>query len=204
MVTTVRSLGLQGISGYEVTVECFLSGGLPAFDVVGLGDTAVKEARERVRAAIKNCGAKFPVSRITMNLAPADVRKEGPVYDLPLLIALLKATGQLNVNTDDCIFAGELSLSGKAIATSGSYEIYYDASRRHHHLINPASGFSPAVGSVSVVAGTAMEADTLATALSILPPTDALKLVQGLPGRECCILSPDGCIHTSQGWASFA
>ena len=61
MVTTVRSLGLQGISGYEVTVECFLSGGLPAFDVVGLGDTAVKEARERVRAAIKNCGAKFPV-----------------------------------------------------------------------------------------------------------------------------------------------
>ena len=67
MVTTVRSLGLQGISGYEVTVECFLSGGLPAFDVVGLGDTAVKEARERVRAAIKNCGAKFPVSRITVN-----------------------------------------------------------------------------------------------------------------------------------------
>ena len=101
-------------------------------------------------------------------------------------------------------YAGELSLSGKAIATSGSYEIYYDASRRHHHLINPASGFSPAVGSVSVVAGTAMEADTLATALSILPPTDALKLVQGLPGRECCILSPGGYIYTSPGWASFA
>ena len=76
MVTTVRSLGLQGISGYEVTVECFLSGGLPAFDVVGLGDTAVKEARERVRAAIKNCGAKFPVSRITVNLAPANLKKD--------------------------------------------------------------------------------------------------------------------------------
>ncbi|MFR4119336.1 MAG: FAD:protein FMN transferase [Bilophila wadsworthia] len=100
-------------------------------------------------------------------------------------------------------YAGELRFPA-AIATSGSYEIYYDASRRHHHLINPASGFSPAVGSVSVVAGTAMEADTLATALSILPPTDALKLVQGLPGRECCILSPDGCIYTSPGWASFA
>ena len=83
MVTTVRSLGLQGISGYEVTVECFLSGGLPAFDVVGLGDTAVKEARERVRAAIKNCGAKFPVSRITVNLAPANLKKEGTVYDHP-------------------------------------------------------------------------------------------------------------------------
>ena len=85
--------------------------------------------------------------------------------------------------------AGELSLSGKATATSGSYEIYYDASRRHHHLINPVSGFSPAVGSVSVVAGTAMEADILATALSILPPSDALKLVQGLPGREASAFS---------------
>ena len=75
MVVTVRSLGLNGISGYEVSVECFLSGGLPAFDIVGLPDTAVKEARERVRAAVKNCGAKYPVSRITVNLAPAGRRK---------------------------------------------------------------------------------------------------------------------------------
>ena len=67
----------SGISGYEVTVECFLSGGLPAFDIVGLGDTAVKESRERVRAAVKNCGVKFPVSRITVNLAPAGLKKEG-------------------------------------------------------------------------------------------------------------------------------
>ena len=81
MVTAVRSLGLQGISGYEVTVECFLSGGLPAFDIVGLGDTAVKESRERVRAAVKNCGVKFPVSRITVNLAPAGLKKEGTLYD---------------------------------------------------------------------------------------------------------------------------
>lgn len=63
MVTAVRSLGLAGIAGYEVTAECFLSGGLPAFDIVGLPDAAVREARERVRAAVKNCGAKFPVSR---------------------------------------------------------------------------------------------------------------------------------------------
>ena len=83
MVVTIKSLGLQGIKGYEVTVECALSGGLPAFDVVGLPDTAVKESRERVRAAIKGCGAKFPVSRITINLAPAALRKEGTVYDLP-------------------------------------------------------------------------------------------------------------------------
>lgn len=75
MVTTVRSLGLSGIAGYEVTAECFLSGGLPAFDIVGLPDAAVREARERVRAAVKNCGAKFPVSRITVNLAPAGTKR---------------------------------------------------------------------------------------------------------------------------------
>ena len=91
-------------------------------------------------------------------------------------------------------------------ATSGSYDFHYDASRRHHHLINPASGFSPAVGSVSVVAGTAMEADTLATALSILPPTDALKLVQGLPVVSVAFLSPGGYIIPRQDVAdtSFA
>ena len=77
MVVTVRSLGLTGIRGSEVTVECFLSGGLPAFDVVGLPDAAVRESRERVRAAIKACGARFPVSRITVNLAPASQRKGG-------------------------------------------------------------------------------------------------------------------------------
>lgn len=79
MVTTVRSLGLTGIAGYEVAAECFLSGGLPAFDIVGLPDAAVREARERVRAAVKNCGAKFPVSRITVNLAPAGTKKAGTV-----------------------------------------------------------------------------------------------------------------------------
>ena len=77
MVVTIRSLGLQGIAGYEVSVECVLSGGLPAFDVVGLPDAAVKESRERVRAAIRNCGAQFPVSRITINLAPAVAAERG-------------------------------------------------------------------------------------------------------------------------------
>ena len=85
MVVTVRSLGLGGISGYEVSAECFLSGGLPAFDVVGLPDAAVREARERVRAAVKNCGARFPVSRITVNLAPAGQKKAGTFYDLRFL-----------------------------------------------------------------------------------------------------------------------
>ena len=74
MVVTVRSLGLNGIAGYAVSAECFLSGGLPAFDIVGLPDAAVREARERVRAAVKNCGAKFPVSRITIVVSVDDER----------------------------------------------------------------------------------------------------------------------------------
>ena len=109
MVVTVRSLGLSGISGYEVSVECFLSGGLPAFDVVGLPDAAVRESRERVRAAIKACGAKFPVSRITVNLAPAGQRKEGTVYDLPILLGILIAAEELKGLPEDAAFRGSLS-----------------------------------------------------------------------------------------------
>ena len=119
MVVTVRSLGLTGIRGYEVTVECFLSGGLPAFDVVGLPDAAVKESRERVRAAVKNCGAKFPVSRITVNLAPARVRKEGTLYDLPILLGILAAAEELKPLPEDAAFLGELSLTGALRPVTG-------------------------------------------------------------------------------------
>ena len=119
MVTTVRSLGLTGVSGYEVTVECMLSGGLPAFDVVGLPDAAVKEARERVRAAVKNCGAQFPVSRITVNLAPARLRKEGTVYDLPILLGIMAASGEVRTLPQDAAFLGELSLTGTLRPVTG-------------------------------------------------------------------------------------
>ena len=119
MVTTVRSLGLSGIAGYEVTAECFLSGGLPAFDIVGLPDAAVREARERVRAAVKNCGAKFPVSRITVNLAPAGTKKAGTVYDLPIFVGVLAAAGELPVPAKDAAFIGELSLTGALRGVAG-------------------------------------------------------------------------------------
>lgn len=112
MVVTVRSLGLNGIEGYEVSAECFLSGGLPAFDIVGLPDAAVREARERVRAAVKNCGAKFPISRITVNLAPAGQKKAGTVYDLPIFVGILAAGGDLPPLPIDAAFLGELSLTG--------------------------------------------------------------------------------------------
>ena len=118
-MVTVRSLGLSGISGYEVSVECFLSGGLPAFDVVGLPDAAVRESRERVRAAIKACGARFPVSRITVNLAPAGQRKEGTVYDLPILLGILTAAEELKGLPADAAFLGELSLTGALRPVTG-------------------------------------------------------------------------------------
>ena len=88
MFCKVRSLGLHGVTGYEVTAECDLSSGLPNFSIVGLPDASVSEARDRVRAAVKNAGFTFPVSRITVNLAPADRKKGGTVYDLPILLAL--------------------------------------------------------------------------------------------------------------------
>ena len=119
MFCHVRSLGLQGLNGYEVLAECDLSNGLPAFDVVGLPDAAVKEARNRVRSAAKNCGFSFPVSRITVNLAPADRRKAGTVYDLPMLVGILAAGGQLPPLPAGAAFVGELSLAGALRPVTG-------------------------------------------------------------------------------------
>ncbi len=129
MVSRTRSLGLQGIGGYEVSVECFLSNGLPNFDVVGLPDTAVKEARDRVRAAIKNCGMKFPVSRVTVNLAPADTRKAGTIYDLPILLGILVCTGELKPLPADAAFLGELSLAGALRPVRGALPMALAAKR---------------------------------------------------------------------------
>ena len=129
MVSKVRSLGLQGIGGYEVGVECFLSGGLPGFDVVGLPDAAVKEARDRVRAAIKTAGLKFPVSRLTVNLAPADTRKAGTVYDLPMALGILVCTGLLKPLPPDAAFLGELSLAGALRGVRGALPMALGAKR---------------------------------------------------------------------------
>ncbi len=104
---------------FPVTVEADISTGMPRFDVVGLPDSAVSESRDRVRSSIKNCGFTFPVSRITVNLAPADRRKEGPVYDLAMLITLLLASDQLNADTRGYAFIGELSLDGKVRHVNG-------------------------------------------------------------------------------------
>ena len=129
MLFKVRSMGLKGVNGYEVAAECDLSSGLPAFDVVGLADTAVKEARERVRSAVKNCGFSFPVSRITVNLAPADLRKAGTAYDLPILVAILGASGQIPALSGHCAFLGELSLAGAVRPVAGMLPMALAAKR---------------------------------------------------------------------------
>lgn len=112
MFAKAKSLGIYGMDAFSVIVEADLSKGLPRFEIVGLPDAAVKESRERVRASIKNCRYDFPVSRITVNIAPADIKKEGPLYDLPVFIAVLAATGQIKGGVDDYAFVGELSLAG--------------------------------------------------------------------------------------------
>ena len=119
MLSHIRSLGFQGVGGYAVDVECYVTNGMPGFEIVGLPDTAVKEARERVRAAIRNNGMRFPVSRLTVNLAPADQRKAGTLYDLPVLLGILSATGEIRRIPDTAAFLGEVSLAGEVRPVPG-------------------------------------------------------------------------------------
>ena len=121
MISRLDSFGLEGIAGVPVSVECYITSGLPAFEIVGLPDTAVKEARERVRAAIRNSGFKFPVSRITVNLAPANMKKSGSLYDLPILLGILAATEVCRIPTEQSAFLGELSLEA---TLAGNITVY--------------------------------------------------------------------------------
>ena len=129
MLARIRSFGVKGIGGYEVTVECYVTNGLPSFNVVGLPDAAVKEARERVRAAAKSNGFHLPASRITVNLAPADTKKAGTVYDLPIFLGLLAAQGSISQPGPDKAFFGELSLGGELRPVSGALPMALEAVR---------------------------------------------------------------------------
>lgn len=120
MLSQVNSSAVLGIDSYIVEVEVDISSGLPRFDIVGLPDAAVQESRERVRSAVKNSGLEFPMKRITINLAPADVRKEGPSFDLPIAIGILAATSQIEPEAlENTIVVGELSLDGSVRPVSG-------------------------------------------------------------------------------------
>ena len=119
MLAKVSSCAVVGLGGEVVEVEVDISQGLPAFSIVGLPDTAVQEAKERVRSAVRNSGHDFPLKRITVNLAPADLRKEGPAYDLPIAVGILMASGQVPASDNFAVYLGELSLDGQLRHTTG-------------------------------------------------------------------------------------
>lgn len=169
MFCRLNSVGLYGIESYMVEVEADVSGGLPAFDIVGLPDTAVKESRDRVRSAIKNNNYNFPLGRITVNLAPADVRKEGSLYDLPTFIAILAATNQLRPPQADAAFIGELALNGQVRPVKGLLAMAIQAQRQGvKHFFVPAQNAAEA----SVVQG-----------IGIYPVESVRQLMDHLQGR---------------------
>ena len=131
MLAILSSCGLSGIDGYAVDVEVNLAHGMPMFDIVGLPDASVKESRERVRAALKNGGFQFPAERLTVNLAPADLKKEGPSYDLPIALGILCCMGVIDAETvrDVCVF-GELSLDGSVRPVRGALPMVISARER--------------------------------------------------------------------------
>lgn len=169
MICSVHTMGLNGIIGSHIRVECYISNGLPAFDIVGLPDTAVKEARERVRAAAKTSGFRFPNSRITVNLAPANLKKSGTHYDLPILIGLLAATGSVSRPKYNSALFGELSLDGQIRPISGMLPLAIAAKRE---------GFE----TLYVPAENAAEA-TLARGPAIIPVRTLRELVDHLNGE---------------------
>lgn len=170
MFSRINSMGIFGMNSYMVQVEADISQGLPRFDIVGLPDAAVSESKSRVHAAIKNIGFAFPVSRITINLAPADTKKEGSLYDLPILIALLRAGKQLDCDTHSCAFIGEVSLDGFVRRVNGVLPMVIAAQK---------SG----IKTVFVPAGNAAESSVV-KGIDVIPVGKVEDLIKHLRGEE--------------------
>ena len=170
MICSVRTLGVNGISGSLVMAESYISNGLPNFEIVGLPDTAVKEARNRVRAAARSSGMSFPISRITVNLAPASLRKSGTHYDLPILLSILAASGAVRRPSSTCAFLGEVSLDGQVRPVSGVLPMALAAKRE-------------GIETLFVPEENAPEA-TLARGPAIIPVKSVAQLAAHLSGEE--------------------
>lgn len=145
MLSKIMSFALSGLEGVPVEVETDINKGMVSYDLVGLPDAAVKESKERVRSAIKNSALCFPVNKITINLAPADIKKEGSHYDLPLAVSILKASDQLTAKTDGIIFLGELALDGGLRPVTGILPILISAKAKGYtRFIIPAANSNEA------------------------------------------------------------
>ena len=166
MLSKVKSFGLSGLEGFMVTVEVDVSASLPACEIVGLPDAAVRESKERVRSAIKNSGFDYPVGRITVNLAPADMKKEGSVYDLPIALGIISATGQLKELMPDCIYLGELALDGSIRGIHGILPMVISASAQGCDTFVVPSANAPETSYISSV--TAYGAASLREAVDII------------------------------------
>ena len=169
LICSVRTLGITGIQGSSITAECYISNGLPGFDIVGLPDAMVKEARERVRAAAKNSGLTFPTSRITVNLAPANLKKAGTHFDLPILLSVLCAAGSIRRPKSTSAFIGELGLDGTVRPVTGVLPMALAAKK-------------DGVKVLFVPAENAPEA-TLARGPAIIPVKNIRELAAGLNGE---------------------
>jgi len=171
MLATVKSTALTGLDGHIIQVEVDVANGLPCFDLVGLPDPAVKESRDRVRAAIKNSGFQYPLQRITVNLAPADMRKEGPLYDLPIAVGILAATAQIDPDAlSRFTLIGELSLNGSLRRVTGV-------------LPNTLAAREGGFNEIIVPAENAAEA-ALVRDISVYPVENLEQLVRFIRGEE--------------------
>ena len=190
MYAVLNSFGLNGLNGFAVKVEADVSGGMPAFAIVGLPDSAVRESGNRVRAAIKNLGFRWPDRRVTINLAPADVRKTGPVYDLPVLLAVLSAAGCLETPPQDAAFLGELALDGTLRPVSGVLPMALAAAEYGiRALYVPAENAAEA-------------AEAASDAMTVYPAHTAREILDALRGVRA--LSPAHAVpfDPMEGWAN--
>ncbi|MCX5990787.1 MAG: YifB family Mg chelatase-like AAA ATPase [Chloroflexi bacterium] len=167
-IAKVNAAAIVGLEGQLVEVEVDISSGLPATTIVGLPDTGVQEARERVRAAIRNSGCIFPARRITVNLAPADLKKEGPAYDLPIAVGILLSSEQVAADISRVLFLGELSLDGSV---------------RHTHGILPMVALAKENGlSTVVVPSSDAKEASLIEGIDVIPTSSLSELVRHLRG----------------------
>ncbi|GER85898.1 hypothetical protein KDW_00600 [Dictyobacter vulcani] len=175
MLSMARSCAVVGLEGALIEVEVDLATGLSTFTIVGLPDAAVNEAKDRVRAAIKNSNCTFPFKRITVNLAPADLRKEGPVYDLPIAIGILLASEQINNNEliNAALFLGELSLDGSVRHTNGVLPMVALARERHVKTV-----FVPAVDALEATLVEGIEVYPVETLRQLIDHLNGVSLIQ--------------------------